>query len=379
MANPFLGLLLLTVSGLAGGSFYVPFGKVKAWSWETYWLAQGVMAWLVMPLLAVWYVSPDLAAIFTHSPVRSIVFAFVLGAMWGVGSAAYGLSIRYLGISLGTTSVLGICAALGTLLPPLVDGRFGQLFVTFSGWFVLTGVLVCLLGIASCGYAGFCKERELTDRQKQESVKEFALWKGFVAAIVSGVISASLPYGIYAGKPIAQVALDLGIAPAYQNTPVFLVVTLGGLAVNIVYCLTLGVRNGSLRQYAAGSGVLLMRNYALVGLAGVLWYLGTFFYGMGMTTLGKYDFAAWSISMALGIVFSTLWGLALKEWKGIGPRTWWFLEGGIAALILSTFMIGTGSHLATMVDSDVANVRYSTGKQGCFSRVCLVSGRVTGH
>ena len=171
--------------------------------------------------------------------------------------------------------------------------------------------------------------------------------KGFFVATVSGVMKPGFPYGIYAGKPIAQAAIDLGVAPAYQNNPVFLVVVVGGLAVNAVFCLTLSARNRSIHQYAAGPGVLLLRNYVLVGLAGILWYVGIFFYGMAITAMGKYDFAAWSISTALVIVFSTLWGLALKEWKGVSPRTLWFLGGEIVVLILSALVIGMGSRLAT--------------------------------
>jgi L-rhamnose-H+ transport protein len=341
-----LGVILCAIGGLAGGSFYVPFSKVKSWSWETYWLIFGVVAWMVMPLLTAWITIPDLPAVLSHSPARSLLLAYFFGAMWGVGALMFGLSVRYLGISLGMTLVNGLSVTCGTLIPPLADGQFGQLLTTFSGQIILSGVAICLAGIACCGLAGIRKERELTTEQRQASVHDFALVKGFAVAFLSGVMSSCLVFGINAGKPIAQCAVDRGVPDIYQNNPILVLVLTGGLTVNAIFCLVLNVRNRSLREYASGPGVSLLVNYLFVGLAGVLWYGAWFFFGMGKATMGKdYDFTAWPVQMALAIVTSMLWGLGLKEWKGVQGRTLLIVWGAIALLVLSAIVISAGNHL----------------------------------
>jgi hypothetical protein len=65
----------------------------------------------------------------------------------------------------------------------------------------------------------------------------------------------------------------------------------------------------------------LVANYVFASLAGVIWYFQFFFYSMGQTKMGKYDFSSWTLHMASIIIFATLWGLALKEWKGTSRRT----------------------------------------------------------
>jgi len=210
---------------------------------------------------------------------------------------------------------------------------------------VLLGVGVCLAGIAMCGYAGVRKERELTETQKRDSVGEFALVKGFLMAGISGITSAGMVYGIHAGRPIAQVAVDAGTHVLHQNSAVFVVVLAGGFAVNGIYCLALGMANRSLGQYVAGRAGTLLANYGLVALAGILWYVQFLFYGMGTTKMGQYAFSSWSLQTAVTLVFSTLWGLGLKEWKGTHPRTLTLVWGSIVVLVLSTVVIGAGNYL----------------------------------
>jgi L-rhamnose-H+ transport protein len=332
---------------MASGSYCVPLSKVRAWRWETYWLSMAVVAWLIMPLAAAWVMVPRLTAILLQSPPQSVAVTLLLGMVWGIGAVTSGLAFRYLGVSLAMAIVMGVCAAFGTLMPPVTEGQFGQLLTTFSGMTLLAGVLLCLLGVALCSWAGSGKEAELTSQEKRASIREFALVKGFVVAVISGVMSAGLPYALYAGKPLAQVAVDMGTLPAYRNHVVFLVAVVGGFVVNALFCLALNVRNRSLGQYVAGPVSVLLRNYVLVVMSGVFWYTGILLYGMATTMLGQYAFTAWSTITALVIVVSTLWGLALKEWKGVSSRTLRLLGSGIAVLILSVVVIGVGNHLAT--------------------------------
>lgn len=343
--NPFLGVFLHAIGGLAAGSFYLPLRKVKSWSWESYWLIQGVAAWVIMPTLMARLTVPHLWAVLSASPARSLLLVYVFGALWGIGGLTFGLSMRYLGMSLGYAIALGFCATFGTLIPPLFAGDVASLFGTASGLTVLGGVAVCLAGISVCGYAGILKERELTDEQKKEAVKEFALTKGFAVAVFAGVMSACMAFAISAGKPIARAALDAGAPSIYQNNPVFILAMGGGFTTNFVWCLLLNFKNRSLRDYVTGSGKGLATNYVLASLAGIIWYMQFFFYGMGTTKMGRYDFASWSIHMAFIIFFSNLWGMALREWKGSSRRTFQLVFAGLAVLVLSTIIIGYGNFM----------------------------------
>ena len=347
MANPFLGVGLHSVGGLAAGSFYVPFRKVKEWAWESYWLIQGVFAWIIMPWVAAFLTCPGLMETLAQSPGRAKVWAYVYGALWGVGGLTFGLSMRYLGMSLGYAVALGFCATFGTLIPPLFEGKLVGMLASSGGLIVLFGVLVCVAGICLTGTAGVRKERELTEEQKKETIREFSLVKGFAVAIFAGIMSACMAFGINAGKPIAEAALAHGAPTLYQNNPVFILIMAGGFTTNFIWCLILNAKNKSGKDYVTGRSGLLVRNYAFSGLAGVIWFGQFFFYGMGTTQMGKFDFSSWTIHMAFIIVFSNLWGIRFHEWKGVGRRTLRLVWLGIGVLVLSTVVIGVGNTLAT--------------------------------
>jgi len=344
--NPFFGVVLHAIGGFSAGSFYLPFKRVAKWKWESYWMIQGVLAWVIMPPVAAWLTTPHLGEILAHSPVRSMFLAWLFGALWGIGGLTFGLSMRYLGLSLGYAIALGFCAAFGTLIPPIFNGTAGSLFAGAGGLIVLAGILVCLIGIALCGHAGVCKERELTEEQKKNSVQEFSLAKGFGVAIFAGVMSACMAFAISAGKPIADAAIAAGTPVVYQNNPVFILIMAGGFTTNFIWCLVLNFKNKSGGDYLRGSPQLLMANYVLAGLAGVIWFGQFFFYGMGTTKMGKYDFSSWTIHMAFIIVFSSLWGIYLKEWRGVSRGTMSKVWLGLGVLTLSTVVIGFGNYVA---------------------------------
>lgn len=343
MANPFFGVGLHSVGGLAAGSFYVPFKKVSRWAWESYWLIQGVLAWLIMPWVAALLTSPHLMKTLSESPRQSMAMAYIFGALWGVGGLTFGLSMRYLGMSLGYAIALGFCATFGTLIPPIQDGKILSMLQTPSGLIVLAGVLVCLAGISLCAFAGVRKERELTAEQKKDVIKEFSFMKGFAVAIFAGIMSACMAFGISAGKPIAEAALANNTPDIFKNNPVFILIMAGGFTTNCIWCLILNMRNKTGKDYVQGGVSLLANNYFFAGLAGVIWFCQFFFYGMGTTQMGQYDFSSWTIHMAFIIVFSNLWGLHFHEWKGVAPATKRLVWLGIAVLTLSTIVIGAGN------------------------------------
>src|SRR5690242_11810020 len=177
--NPALGVFFHWLGGLASGSFYVPYKGVKHWAWETYWLAGGFFSWIIAPWILASLLTKDFFVVLHEAPSSAIFWAFFFGLLWGVGGLTFGLTMRFLGLSLGMAVVLGLCAAFGTLMPPIFSGVFfSQVLGTTSGRIILAGVFVCLLGIASAGVAGIFKERAMSLEQKQAVIKEFDLKKG---------------------------------------------------------------------------------------------------------------------------------------------------------------------------------------------------------
>ena len=346
--NPFFGVFLHCIGGLAAGSFYIPFKKVQKWAWETYWLVGGFFSWIIAPWIVSLLVCPDVMEILRAAPTKSVLLSYLFGVLWGVGGLTFGLSMRYLGMSLGYALALGFCAAFGTLIPPIFQGKFGALVSTQSGVIVLGGVFVCLMGIGVCARAGVSKERELSADEKTATISEFNFAKGVWVAIFAGIMSACMAFGIAAGKPIASIAASTGTPNIWQNSPVYIIIFAGGFTTNFIWCAALSLRNRTSRDYVSGQGASLIVNYVFSALAGITWYLQFMFYGMGTTQMGRYDFSSWTILMAFIIVFSNLWGLRFHEWKGTSRRTHNVVFAGILVLVASTLVVGLGNYVATL-------------------------------
>jgi L-rhamnose-H+ transport protein len=341
--NPIAGILLIALGSIGAASFYVPFKRVKVWAWESYWLSQGVAAWLIAPILFALIFVPkgELFSILREAPSGAKLMSVFFGALWGFGGLTFGLSIRYLGIALGQSIALGLCAAFGTLIPPVIAGE--NLFSTTTGLLTIGGVAITVAGIAIIGYAGALKSKEMSEDEKKAAVKEFALKKGIFIAIFAGVMSACFNFGFQAGKPIEEIALAHGTNPLFQKNPSLIFILLGGFITNLVYCGYLNIKNKTYRDYFTVSGSVLMNNIFFTFLAGLLWFLQFHFFGMGSSKLpaGMAVFG-WSILMALNIAISNIWGIFLNEWKGVQKKTIIVLIAGIAVLILSTFIVKLG-------------------------------------
>src|SRR5882757_7060263 len=317
--NPVLGVFFHWLGGLASGSFYVPYRGVKHWAWETYWLVGGFFSWIIAPWLFAATMTGDLFAVLREAPMQSILWTYVFGVLWGLGGLTFGLTMRYLGMSLGMAVVLGYTAAFGTLMPPIFQGKFiSEVLGTNSGLTILAGVGICMLGIVFAGLAGMSKEKEMSEAQKRASIKEFNLKKGLLVATFSGVMSACFAYGLAAGDPIKEITVRYGTPALWQGLPVLVVVLLGGFTTNVIWCVILNVRNGTGYQYftseirrlrasqnqirglenltdapaeemaALGiddspmpSKAPMISKYLFSALAGTTWYFQFFFYSMG--------------------------------------------------------------------------------------------------
>jgi L-rhamnose-H+ transport protein len=382
--NPVLGVLFHWLGGLASASFYVPYRGVKNWAWETYWLVGGFLSWIIVPWLLGLTMTRDLTQVLRETPSSAIFWAYFFGVLWGLGGLTFGLTMRYLGMSLGMAVALGYTAAFGTLMPPIFRGEFAsQVLGTHSGLIILGGVAVCLLGIAFAGAAGVSKEREMSTEQKRASIKEFDLKKGLLVATFSGVMSACFAYGLAAGDPIKVITVQHGTAALWQGLPVLVVVLAGGFTTNFIWCVILNIRNRTGYQYfdshiqgkvpqrseetiieaatdAPGEEMAvavavaqdqdttvkapMLPNYLFSASAGTTWYMQFFFYTMGETQMGRYKFSSWTLHMASIIIFSTLWGIALNEWKGAGGRTKSLVGFSLLVLVASTIIVGYGNY-----------------------------------
>ena len=353
--DPALGVILHAIGGLASASFYLPYRAVKGWAWESYWLVGGVFSWLVAPWVFALIQTPKLYQVLAESPPSALFWTYLFGVLWGIGGLTFGLTMRYLGIALGMAMALGYCAAFGTLMPPLFRGELEGVARTTAGATVLFGVFVCLAGIVVSGLAGRSKERELSDEQKQAVIHEFSFGKGVLVATAAGILSACMSYGFAAGKPIAELAIKHGAHPLWQNLPVLVVVLAGGLTTNLIWCVFLNLRNattgdyrGLTRRDGSLSSATLRNNYLLCAVAGTVWYLQFLFYGMGNTLMGKFEFSSWTLHMASIMIFGTVWGLLLKEWKGSSVRTHLLNAAGLIILVSSTVIVGYGNYLAAV-------------------------------
>ena len=331
-----IGLLIIAAGSFGQSSSYVPIKKVKDWSWESFWLVQGIFAWLVFPLLGALLAIPDGGSLCGLWSAGGALGSVVYGMLWGVGGLTFGLSMRYLGVALGQSIALGTCAAFGTLLPALFGGAdllHGQ------GLVLLISTSVTIAGIAVIGYAGSLRARNMSEEEKKAAVKDFALTKGLLVALLAGVMSACFNLGLESGTPILEAVKAGGANELFALNPVILLVTMGGFVTNAAYCIFQNIKNKTGGDYLRTD--VLANNMIFCALAGVLWY--SQFFGLGM---GKSYFSdsplmlafSWSILMSLNVIFSNFWGIVLKEWKGAGKKTAWVLAAGMCILVLSLLL-----------------------------------------
>ncbi|GGG51118.1 sugar:proton symporter [Croceivirga lutea] len=346
-----LGVLFHSLGGVAAGSFYMPYNKVKGWAWESYWMVGGLMSWLVVPPIAAWLTVPGFTEIIADASGSLLFFTYVMGLLWGVGGLSYGLGIRYLGMSLGNSVVLGFCAAFGALVPPIYynlvpsEGKvtFTEMLASTGGQVVLLGVVVCILGIAVCGKAGMLKEKQLSDAEKKKTVVEFNLVKGLVVAILSGILSAFFNFGIESGKPLAEAAIAAGHDSLFANNVTFVVILWGGLTTNLVWTILLSLKNKSYTDFV-NTDSPIAKNMAFAALAGFIWFLQFFFYGMGESKLGN-GASSWILHMSTIILTANLWGIYRKEWKGVAKKTKMTIIAGIGVILLSVVLVGIGNSI----------------------------------
>jgi L-rhamnose-H+ transport protein len=359
-ANPLLGVVFHWMGGFASASFYVPYRGIRRWNWEILWLTGGLFSWLFAPWLFAWLQTSDLLGVLAQVPRSTVGWCVFFGMLWGFGGLTYGLTMRYLGLSLGMAVVLGLCTVFGTLIPPIFQGDFGEKLLSgTSGHMILLGLAVTLAGIAVVALAGARKDSALSEAQKTAAVAEFNFRKGILVATFSGIMSACFAFGLAAGEPIKALSATAGTGPLWTGLPTLCLVMFGGLVTNTIWCTVLILRNRSAAQWLGGSAARLdadaqrgtghaplLRNYLLAALGGTAWYFQFFFYTMGESQMGRFGFSSWTLHMASIIIFGTLWGFAFREWKDAAPRVRAMVWSGVGLLVIATVIIGYGNMLA---------------------------------
>jgi L-rhamnose-H+ transport protein len=354
-----------------------------------YWLVGGFFSWIIAPWILASLLTKDLPGVLRQQSLGTLWWTYFFGAMWGFGGLTFGLTMRYLGMSLGMGVALGYCAAFGTMVPPIAKSLFknipvqsslGDILSSTPGIITLAGVGVCLLGILIAAKAGLTKEREMPEAEKKKAIAEFSFTKGILVATFSGIMSACFAFALTAGNPIGEASKAAGTTAIWSGLPKLVVVLLGGFTTNFIWCVLLNIKNGTGYQYFSSSLRLehvpnaqagavpdsgggaaavatmaaavvaierapMLNNYFFSALAGTTWYMQFFFYTMGETQMGKFGFASWTLHMASIIIFSTMWGWIFHEWKGSSKKAHALIATGIGTLIISTVIIGFGTWL----------------------------------
>jgi L-rhamnose-H+ transport protein len=355
-----LGVIFHFIGGFASGSFYIPYKKVKGWHWESYWIVGGLFSWLIVPPLAAWLTIPHFNDIISSTGISTLLITFFFGLLWGIGGLTYGLGVRYLGVSLGSSIILGLCMVFGALIPSIyydfspVAGKdtFSMMCGSTWGLIVLSGLVVCVLGIIICGKAGTMKEKQLrasSDPHGMEVKTEYKFALGMFVSIVSGVLSACFNFGLEAGQSMGAVANEAWKLAnpgegefLYRNNVIYVVLLWGGLTTNFIWCMILNARNKTFGDYT-NKKTPLFSNYMFAAIAGTTWFLQFFFYGMGESKLGNGP-SSWILHMAFIILVANMWGIILKEWKGVSKKTARTIAVGILTIILAVIIVGIGNN-----------------------------------
>jgi len=347
-----LGVLLHAVGATCASICYTPQKKTVQWSWQTYWLAQASICWLMLPLAGAWITIPQLGLVLSEAPSDAMWKTFALGAAYGIGGTAFGIAIRHVGFSLTYAIAVGISCILGTLLPPLVHGQLMTIMdKTGAGWLV-AGIGVGILGISLCGFAGRRKELDLL---KSNNAESFSLTKGLPLCILAGMLSALYGFSLDQGQPIADVAFKYG-AGSLQGNVIYIFSNTGAFLTTSLYCIHLHVKENTFGEFIkmekGTPSSRLTVNFSMALITGVLWYSQFFFYGLGHVRMGEYKFSSWAIHMIMLVLFSTLAGLAMKEWASSRPRTRGILVIALVTLISAVLMLSYGNYLGDLTNSN---------------------------
>jgi L-rhamnose-H+ transport protein len=337
MGDTTVGLLLLLVAGVTNASFTLPMKYTRRWAWENTWLAWTVFALLVLPPAVTFATIPQIGRLYGDADSSLLLTVAAFGVGWGVAQVFFGLAVNSIGIALTFSIVLGISAALGSIIP-LLRLHPDKIF-TSGGLGVLLGVALVIVGVIVCAAAG--RRREAALGASPATQGGSSMGRGLLLAIGSGLGAAMVNLGLAFGGPLLESAHNLGAAPVWAPNAVWLPLMLAGAIPNLVYCVYLLSRNRTAGSYGEeGTGAYWL--YAFI--MALFWFGSTSLYGISTGKLGSWGtILGWPLFMSLIVITASVLGVLTGEWKNAGKRPLRQQMGGVVVLVLAVFVLSAAS------------------------------------
>lgn len=334
-----IGILLILAGGFFQGTFMLPMKYTLRWNFENTWLGFSLVAYLVCPWTVTLLTVPHLREVLALAGGPALLHILLWGLAWGVGGLMFGLGVDALGLALGFAIIIGLTAAIGTLVPLLMLTHIK--LTSPRGAVILIGILVALSGIAACSYAGKLREDAAAKERAgalRPAGKSYAV--GVLFCVISGVLSPCGNLAFAFGSAMTTAATRLGAAAQYASNPLWALLCLGLLLCNSTYSIILLKRHQSFRKYLeAGSG----RYFLLAVSMGAMWLAGISLYGMGAIRMGKMGSSiGWALAMSFMVVVANLWGISTGEWRGTDRKPLRVMTAGLVILVIAMFMVGSG-------------------------------------
>lgn len=332
------GMALLILAGAMNGSFTLPMKFTKKWNWENTWLAWTFFALIFCPPILAFFTIPRLGDVYAGTGIGAAIQVALFGAGWGIAQVLFGLAVDSIGIALTFSIVLGLSAAVGSLVP-LFQFHSDRVF-TRGGMGIIAGVAIVLVGVTLCAIAG--RKREAVTQSAEHSV-ERSYGKGLLSALLCGFGAAFVNLGLAFGRPLIDGARSLGASPLWAPNAAWLPLMLAGAIPNLAYCIYLMRKNHSANQYGRQGTACY---FFLAALMAFFWFVSTQLYGMASERLGALGpVLGWPSFMSLIVITANAWSLTTGEWKNTGKQPLGFMLAGVATLVLAVFVIGLASRL----------------------------------
>jgi L-rhamnose-H+ transport protein len=334
-----VGITFVLAGGAANGTSLLPLKYTRFWNWENTWVLYSLFSMVLIPWAIILYSAPGVWHVYHKASASTLALTMLFGGAWGIGSALYGLGVVRLGMALSFAVILGLTAALGSLIPLFV--LHPEELPTARGFRVLFGVAIMIIGIALCAWAGKMREtvwmkRTRMDMPVRNPGGESAFLSGLIICILSGVFSSMLNFSFAFGSELIFRATDAGAEPIHASHLIWGLALPSGCVVNVGYCLYLLQKNRSWNRFKIEG--TFPRYWGLAFIMGLLWAAGIFAYGIGAGQLG--DLGAvigWPMIISTSIITANLWGLLTGEWRGTGHRPLGIMIIGVSILIVSMF------------------------------------------